>query len=96
MFVDGELKVDDETAPVDALSVIDTETAVQFRAKTSSKFIVVGGKPLGHRFMWWNFISSRQDRIEDARKKWEAGEFDKVVGDEKEYIPLPDAGRSRS
>lgn len=42
------------------------------------------------RHIWWNFVSSRRDRIEDARRAWKAGEFPVVPGDEKEWIPIPE------
>ena len=44
----------------------------------------------GPRHIWWNFVSSRKERIEQAKADWEAGHFDKVPGDEIEFIPLPE------
>ena len=43
----------------------------------------------GPRHIWWNFVSSRKDRIEQAKAEWTAGHFQKVPGDEIEFIPLP-------
>ena len=43
----------------------------------------------GPRHIWWNFVSSRKERIEQAKAEWKAGHFDKVPGDEIEFIPLP-------
>src|SRR4026207_2317476 len=43
----------------------------------------------GPRHIWWNFVSSRKDRIEQAKAEWTAGHFQKVPGDEIEVIPLP-------
>ena len=43
----------------------------------------------GPRHIWWNFVSSRKDRIEQAKADWKAGHFQKVPGDEIEFIPLP-------
>ena len=43
----------------------------------------------GPRHIWWNFVSSRQDRIEQAKAEWKAGRFDAVPG-ETEFIPLPE------
>ena len=44
----------------------------------------------GPRSIWWNFVSSRKDRIEQAKAEWAAGHFGKVPGDEIEFIPLPE------
>lgn len=44
----------------------------------------------GPRYIWWNFVSSRRDRIEQAKEEWARGQFDTVPGDEDDFIPLPD------
>ena len=44
----------------------------------------------GPRHIWWNFVSSRKERIEQAKAEWKAGHFGKVPGDEIEFIPLPE------
>ena len=56
-----------------------------------ARFAVVGGEPLdGPRFLWWNFVSSRKDRIEQAKEDWQRNRFGQTVpGDETEFIPLP-------
>ena len=48
------------------------------------------GANLGARHIWWNFVSSRKERIEQAKEDWKAGRFGTVPGDDKEFIPLPD------
>jgi len=59
-------------------------------AATDSHFVIVGGAPMdGPRHIWWNFVSSRKERIDQAKADWKAGHFDKVPGDEIEFIPLP-------
>jgi len=60
-------------------------------AVTDTHFVILGGAPMdGPRHIWWNFVSSRKDRIEQAKADWKAGHFAKVPGDEIEFIPLPD------
>ena len=55
-----------------------------------ARFVVFGGAPLdGPRHVWWNFVSSREERIRAAAEDWKAGRFGKVPG-ETEFIPLPD------
>ena len=61
------------------------------KAATDTHFVILGGAPMdGPRHIWWNFVSSRQDRIEQAKADWRAGHFGKVPGDEIEFIPLPE------
>jgi redox-sensitive bicupin YhaK (pirin superfamily) len=52
--------------------------------------MLLGGAALGERHIWWNFVSSRKERIEQAKEDWKAGRFGAVPGDDKEFIPLPD------
>jgi redox-sensitive bicupin YhaK (pirin superfamily) len=50
----------------------------------------LGGEPMdGPRYIWWNFVATRRDRIEQAKADWRAGRFLSVPG-ETEFIPLPD------
>ena len=66
-------------------------TAVTITAATDTHFVIVGGAPMdGPRHIWWNFVSSRKERIEQAKAEWKAGHFGKVPGDEIEFIPLPE------
>ena len=57
-----------------------------------SRLMIVGGEPMdGPRHIWWNFVSSSKERIEQAKEEWKAGRFDTVPGDEAEFIPLPES-----
>jgi redox-sensitive bicupin YhaK (pirin superfamily) len=51
--------------------------------------MVVGGEPLGERYLYWNFVSSSKERIDKAKSDWREGKFGQVPGDS-EFIPLPD------
>lgn len=52
--------------------------------------MLLGGEPAdGPRYIWWNFVSSSKERIEQAKADWKAGRFDAVPGDA-EFIPLPE------
>lgn len=56
-----------------------------------ARFVLVGGATMdGPRFIWWNFVSSRRERIEQAKAEWRSGRFDTVPGDAEEFIPLPE------
>jgi redox-sensitive bicupin YhaK (pirin superfamily) len=65
---------------------------VVVRAVTEAHFVVVGGAPMdGPRHIWWNFVSSRKERIEAAKADWKAGRFAIVPGDTTEFIALPES-----
>ncbi|GGF22602.1 pirin family protein [Hymenobacter cavernae] len=63
-------------------------------AREASTLMLLGGEPLGERFIWWNFVSSRKERIEQAKADWQAGRIALPPTDNTEFIPLP-ADRSR-
>lgn len=58
-------------------------------ALVPSTVMLLGGEPLGERFIWWNFVSSRKERIEQAKADWRAGRIALPPGDDAEFIPLP-------
>lgn len=57
--------------------------------KEATTLMLLGGEPLGERFIWWNFVSSRKDRIEQAKEDWKQGRFILPPTDNSEFIPLP-------
>jgi redox-sensitive bicupin YhaK (pirin superfamily) len=59
-------------------------------AKENSTLMLLGGEPLGERFIWWNFVSSRRERIEQAKEDWKQGRIVLPPNDDKEFIPLPE------
>jgi redox-sensitive bicupin YhaK (pirin superfamily) len=59
-------------------------------AKVETTLMLLGGEPLGQRFIWWNFVSSRKERIEQAKDDWKQGRFILPPNDHEEFIPLPD------
>ncbi|MBS1916944.1 MAG: pirin family protein [Bacteroidetes bacterium] len=59
-------------------------------AKEHTILMLLGGEPLGERFIWWNFVSSRKERIEQAKEDWKQGRIILPPADNKEFIPLPD------
>jgi redox-sensitive bicupin YhaK (pirin superfamily) len=60
------------------------------RAKEHSTLMLLGGEPLGERFIWWNFVSSRKERIEQAKEDWKQGRIILPPNDNREFIPLPE------
>lgn len=59
-------------------------------AKEPTTLMLLGGEPLGERFIWWNFVSSRRERIEQAKEDWKQGRIVLPPNDNREFIPLPD------
>lgn len=59
-------------------------------AKEDTTLMLLGGEPLGERFIWWNFVSSRKERIEQAKEDWKQGRIILPPNDNHEFIPLPD------
>ncbi|AUN93740.1 pirin family protein [Pseudazoarcus pumilus] len=86
----GALAVGDTRIDEHAMAILDATPGVVVEALEASRIALIGGEALGPRFIDWNFVSSRKERIEQAREKWRAGRFPTVPGDEEEFIPLPD------
>ncbi len=63
-------------------------------AKESTTLMLLGGEPLGERHIWWNFVSSRKERIEQAKEDWKQGRILLPPTDNKEFIPLPEDKRT--
>jgi len=59
-------------------------------ATENTTLMLLGGEPLGERFIWWNFVSSRKERIEQAKEDWKQGRIILPPTDNKEFVPLPD------
>lgn len=59
-------------------------------AKENTTLMLLGGEPLGERFIWWNFVSSRKERIEQAKEDWKSGRIILPPTDNAEFIPLPE------
>jgi redox-sensitive bicupin YhaK (pirin superfamily) len=84
------LRIAGEPLDQHRLVLLPAGVSVSLSAQTPSRCIVIGGESVGDRIKWWNFVSSRPERIEQAKQDWKAGRFDRVP-QETEFIPLPDA-----
>ncbi|TAM36755.1 MAG: pirin family protein [Burkholderiaceae bacterium] len=88
--VDGEVLVDGATVAMHTLAVLAPGASVQLQASAAVRLVVLGGDALAeHRFIWWNFVSTRKERIAQAAQDWEAQAMGQVPG-ETELIPLPE------
>ena len=88
--VEGEVDVDGVPHGVGHMLVFEPGTRVSLRATLSARLMLLGGAPLdGPRHVWWNFVSSSEERIERAKVDWHDERFAAVPGDD-ERIPLPE------
>jgi redox-sensitive bicupin YhaK (pirin superfamily) len=89
--ISGEIEIGGYRHPSQQLLVLKPGDRVEVKAREDAQFVLVGGAAMdGPRHIWWNFVSSRKDRIEAAKADWKTGRFDLVPGDSTEFIPLPD------
>jgi redox-sensitive bicupin YhaK (pirin superfamily) len=90
-IVAGEIDIAGDRFEAGRLLVFRPGDRITVTAATPSRIAVIGGEPLdGPRHVWWNFVSSRKERIEQAKNEWRQGSFQGVPGDEIEFIPLPE------
>ena len=90
-MITGEIEIGGERYGSERLLVLRPGDRVVVRAAIDAHIVVIGGAAMdGPRHIWWNFVSSRKDRIEAAKADWRAGRFDVVPGDTEEFIPLPE------
>lgn len=86
--VSGSVQIEQHTYAAGVMAVARAGKQIQLAAAEDSHVMVIGGDPVGERHIWWNFVSSSKDRIEQAKSDWTEGRFEDVPGDS-EYIPLP-------
>ncbi|MEO6033044.1 MAG: pirin family protein [Burkholderiaceae bacterium] len=86
--VDRGFELDGEPVAACTMVVLEEGAEPVLRAPRGGHVVLIGGAPLGHRFIVWNFVSSRKERIVEAQGDWEAQRFARVPG-ETEFIPLP-------
>lgn len=88
-IVSGSLLIDGKKISEHNMVVLESNKKVTVSAEEETQIAIIGGETLGHRFIEWNFVSSRKERIEQAKADWQAGRFATIPGDDKEFIPLP-------
>jgi redox-sensitive bicupin YhaK (pirin superfamily) len=86
----GEIDIRGDRFSAGQLIVFRPGDRITVTAAGAAHVVIVGGAAMdGPRHIWWNFVSSRRDRIDQAKADWKAGRFDRVAGDS-EFIPLPE------
>ncbi len=86
----GAVKLGDVLINEGEMLVLGADRSLLLVGEGESRVAIIGGENIGPRFVEWNFVSSRKERIALAKQQWQNQKFDKVVGDELEFIPLPD------
>ena len=90
--VAGEIRLNGAPLAPHTMAVLTPGQEVELEAATSARVLLLGGQPFPEkRFIWWNFVSTSQERIEQAKADWKAGTFDPVPGED-DFIPLPEGG----
>ena len=88
--VSGDLQLDGDSLPLNTLALLDPGSEPVLHATGAARVMLLGGAPPdGPRIVWWNFVASTRERIEQAKSDWREGRFAAVPG-ETESIPLPD------
>ncbi len=88
-IVSGEVEVENHAFGEGRMLVFGGREPVLFTARTDTEILLLGGEPVGERFLEWNFVSSSRDRLEQAKADWRAGRMKLPDLDHDEFIPLP-------
>ena len=87
--VEGAVEAGGRRIDATQMAVFGRDANATIEALEPSVVVALGGEPLGERHIWWNFVSSSKDRIEQAKADWQAGRFALPPTDKDEHIPLP-------
>ena len=93
----GQASLDGEALQTHSLYVLEPGVPMTLRADSDCRVMLLGGEAFKtQRHVWWNFVSSSRDRINQAKDDWKADRFPKVPGDDQEFIPIPEVPLTRS
>lgn len=85
----GEIEVDGHKLQQGQMLVLPERSQAHLRANQQAIVMLLGGEPLGERFIYWNFVSSSKERIEQAKADWLAQRMQLPIDDDREFVPLP-------
>ena len=94
--VDGSISIAGAGVHEHAMAVGNPGVDLEIEATADAQLMIIGGEPVGHREIFWNFVSSSKARLEDAKSEWRPGprtssqRFPPIPGDDQEFIPLPE------
>ncbi|MFC3101830.1 pirin family protein [Altererythrobacter lauratis] len=97
MLVGGEAALDGEALTLYTLAILAPGQAMRLTSAKGGKVMLLGGEAFAtRRHVWWNFVSSDRERINQAKADWAEGRFPTVPGDDEEFIPLPQVAKTVS
>jgi redox-sensitive bicupin YhaK (pirin superfamily) len=88
--VKGSIEVSGSNYTIGQMLVFTKGVDPVIVAKETTTLMLLGGEPVGDRFIWWNFVSSRAERIEQAKADWKEGRILLPPTDNQEFVPLPE------
>lgn len=94
--VEGKVEIAGQEIEHCHMAIAKAGAYLEIRAKEEARVMLLGGKPLGRRYIFWNFVSSSKERLEQAKHEWrpgprtESARFLPIPGDDQEFIPLPE------
>jgi redox-sensitive bicupin YhaK (pirin superfamily) len=86
----GAIEIGGQSCTADQMLVLGRGAAPTAVARQPTTLMLLGGEPVGPRYIWWNFVSSRRDRIAQAKADWQDGRIPRPGRDADEWIPAPD------
>jgi redox-sensitive bicupin YhaK (pirin superfamily) len=86
----GTVEIDGREFHAGQMAVFEPGGRPTVTARTHATVMLLGGEPIGPRIIWWNLVSTTQERIEQAKADWKAGRMALPPGDDVEFIPLPE------
>lgn len=101
-LVKGNVRINDQLIPPYSMAVGQKGADLSIVAIENSELMFLGGMPVGKRYIYWNYVSSSQQKIEKAKADWRNGpgnlgsRFPKIPGDDQEFIPLPDEAKDKN
>lgn len=93
----GDASLDGQPLARHAMHILAPGVPMTLTATSDARVMLLGGEAFAtKRHVWWNFVSSDRERINQAKADWKEGRFPKVPGDEVEFIPIPEVPLTRS
>ena len=86
----GQVEIGDRTFHEGQLIVLEPHAEPTVKSLTQATVMALGGEPVGQRMIWWNFVSSSQARLDQAKADWQAGRMKLPDEDDAEFSPLPE------
>lgn len=93
--IEGEIAIAEHTLGTNTLAVLASGQLARASAIAPTRVMLIGGPPMGPRFIEWNFVATTRERIAEAREAWQAQTFPKIPGDDREFVPYPELGNGR-